>query len=548
MPRNEEYDWMFDYVLQFLESDKFDCSIMDFVDEKCFVFEDEEENKLIYTEIHREFCEHIEALINSNLGELGVTPEMFLESCEKARSGRDINATVFERLVAMDDFQTFKKLMTKRNLELQLEAIRSFKHSAPSNSATPGQSIKFKTIPKSPAKSPMRGEGKDTGDDEDEEDDWNYDTGYEALIDPDELMALKEAQLMDLDDANLQEDEIQELLFASLMEMELLHRQEELEHAELERALLLSLAAEEERLRAMVMEQMSLTENPSGTASEEKAESKHADVEPPSKSVEPDVDAKGSDAKPASPVVTRSSPNKKKILPPSNNNNLSADAFADIKPLKPLKPLGRAALPLPSSASLSKAVAGDEDAERLVNDLEEKRKAAEEALRRSQQQLQSQKKTEEDLRKQVAGIDPQEAERRARHMQEQRELLLAKKKAERERRVQAEEERKSKIAAGENVDEKPSSGASFVASLTSPQKNNDSKDDNSEEIAEMRRATMRAALARRLKMDLLDGDDSDAKGSALNSTQNPLRQLDQLREDNRKRELILNQQLQKITK
>ena len=270
-----------------------------------------------------------------------------------------------------------------------------------------------------------------------------------------------------------------------------------------------------------------------------------------------DTDAKGSsslDAKPASPVASRSSPNKKKILPPSNANALNPDAFADIKPLKPLKAvLGRAALPLPSSASLSKAVAGDEDAEKMVNELEEKRKAAEEALRRSQQQLQAQKKTEEDLRKQVAGIDPEEADRRARHMQEQRELLLAKKKAERERRVQAEEDKKRKIAAGEQVDEKSSSssaGASFVASLTSPQKNNDSKDDpNPEEIAEMRRATMRAALARRIKMDLLEGDgDSDAKGNAINSTQNPLRQLDQLREDNRKREMILNKQLQKLTK
>lgn len=36
------------------------------------------------------------------------------------------------------------------------------------------------------------------------------------------------------------------------MEMEIIHRQEELEHAELERALQLSLLAEEERLRDML--------------------------------------------------------------------------------------------------------------------------------------------------------------------------------------------------------------------------------------------------------------------------------------------------------
>lgn len=131
MSRTEEFDWIFDYSLQFLESDKFDAALMDFVDEKCLVFEDADENKLIYTEIHREFCDHVEALISSNLAELGITTELFLESCEKARNGRDINATVFERLTAMEDFQTFKKLMTKRNTELQLEAIRSFKVNTP---------------------------------------------------------------------------------------------------------------------------------------------------------------------------------------------------------------------------------------------------------------------------------------------------------------------------------------------------------------------------------------------------------------------------------
>lgn len=124
MSKTDEYDWIFDFTLQFLESESFDASIMDFVDEKCFVFDDEEENKLVYTEIHREFCTHVEALINSNLGELGITSEMFLESCTKAKDSRDINSTVFERLIAMDDFQTFKKIMCTRNTELQMESIQ----------------------------------------------------------------------------------------------------------------------------------------------------------------------------------------------------------------------------------------------------------------------------------------------------------------------------------------------------------------------------------------------------------------------------------------
>ncbi len=51
MSANEEIDWIFDFVLQFLESDKFDAAVMDFVDEKCFVFDNDEENKFIYSDI-----------------------------------------------------------------------------------------------------------------------------------------------------------------------------------------------------------------------------------------------------------------------------------------------------------------------------------------------------------------------------------------------------------------------------------------------------------------------------------------------------------------
>ena len=120
------FDWVFDFALQFLESDKFDAAVMDFVDERCEVFDSDDENKFIYTDIHRDFRDHIESLITSNLGELGITPQMFYESCEKGRHSRDINRAVFERLLSMEDFDTFKRIMVKRNMELQVEALASY--------------------------------------------------------------------------------------------------------------------------------------------------------------------------------------------------------------------------------------------------------------------------------------------------------------------------------------------------------------------------------------------------------------------------------------
>jgi hypothetical protein len=186
--RNEDYDWIFDFSLQFLESEKFDAAVMDFVDEKCDVFSDDDENKFVYTEIHAEFCEHIESLITSNLGELGITNELFLESCEKAKDGRDVNVTVFERLTAMDDFQTFKKIMAKRNTELQLEAIRNMKANIPMPNSAKKHNVFASSVNRG-------GEGKDGAGDE-------FD-----LLTPTEMKALLEVDDMcDLND--LDEDEV----------------------------------------------------------------------------------------------------------------------------------------------------------------------------------------------------------------------------------------------------------------------------------------------------------------------------------------------------
>ena len=119
---SKEHDWIFSYVLEFLESERFDVEVMNFVDDNCEQFDSEEENKLVYTNIHQEFKRHIETIIESNLGASGISSEMFMDACEKGRHGCDINTVVFERMIAMDDFMIFKKIMVKRNTDLQLEA------------------------------------------------------------------------------------------------------------------------------------------------------------------------------------------------------------------------------------------------------------------------------------------------------------------------------------------------------------------------------------------------------------------------------------------
>merc|ERR1712185_358220 len=116
-------DWIFDLVMTFFRSPEWDERVMGFVDSHCNIFVNDEENKFEYTDVHDQFREHVERILTTELTTVGIALEQFVEACESARHSRDINKEVVEQILAMDDFLTFKKLMVKRNVELELEAL-----------------------------------------------------------------------------------------------------------------------------------------------------------------------------------------------------------------------------------------------------------------------------------------------------------------------------------------------------------------------------------------------------------------------------------------
>ena len=90
---------------------------MSFLDEYCIIFDNEEENKLEYTKIHNEFKKLVEELLGHLLAEMEITQEQFMAACEKAGQNQ-VHKRIVDQIVAVDNFIAFKKLMTKRNSEL----------------------------------------------------------------------------------------------------------------------------------------------------------------------------------------------------------------------------------------------------------------------------------------------------------------------------------------------------------------------------------------------------------------------------------------------
>lgn len=123
----DENDWIFDYVMNVFRSPAWEVPIMCFIDEHCASFDAEDENKFEYTELHQQFRDVVEVVLGDNLAEIGLTATDFADVCERSRGDGDMTMDVVNQILAMDDFVTFKKLMVKRNLELELEAIRELR-------------------------------------------------------------------------------------------------------------------------------------------------------------------------------------------------------------------------------------------------------------------------------------------------------------------------------------------------------------------------------------------------------------------------------------
>ena len=96
---------------------------MSFLDEYCIIFDNEDENKLEYTPIHYQFKKIVEDLIGELLAELGVDQDIFMQACAKAEKN-PLHKKIVDQIVAVDNFVAFKKLMCKRNAELNSQAMK----------------------------------------------------------------------------------------------------------------------------------------------------------------------------------------------------------------------------------------------------------------------------------------------------------------------------------------------------------------------------------------------------------------------------------------
>lgn len=117
-------EWLYDYIIQFLRSPGWRVPILTFIDEYCVLFDNSDENKFVYSDIHEEFKKMIDVLLENLTLEINITSELFVKAIAMGLKNKQ-HRRIFEQIIACDNFLSFKKLMIKRNNELEQEALHA---------------------------------------------------------------------------------------------------------------------------------------------------------------------------------------------------------------------------------------------------------------------------------------------------------------------------------------------------------------------------------------------------------------------------------------
>ena len=127
MSLDKDYEWIYEYVLQTIKSPEFRNPIKQFIDENCNSFIGIEENTFEQGGLFKEFVLLIENYLESSFKELGISDEMFCLAAKKGLENPN-DKKYFEQLISFNNYNYFKNLMTKRNLQLEKMAYEEMKN------------------------------------------------------------------------------------------------------------------------------------------------------------------------------------------------------------------------------------------------------------------------------------------------------------------------------------------------------------------------------------------------------------------------------------
>ncbi|CAH0400443.1 unnamed protein product [Chilo suppressalis] len=124
--------WVFDSLVGFLHGPVWNVPLQTFIEEKSLHFEPTDNGDVPdnpeYKKIHEEYRNLVDVMLGSFMDDIGITADQFEAACRL--SARDLaglpahfHQRLFEQIWAANDYEMFVKMMTHKNVELQLQAL-----------------------------------------------------------------------------------------------------------------------------------------------------------------------------------------------------------------------------------------------------------------------------------------------------------------------------------------------------------------------------------------------------------------------------------------
>uniref|UniRef100_A0A7S4H8G5 Cilia- and flagella-associated protein 36 n=1 Tax=Guillardia theta TaxID=55529 RepID=A0A7S4H8G5_GUITH len=494
---SESNNWQLEAVDQFMRSPEYKTPIMNYIDEKCIVFDDDEENKLEFTKIHEEFVELVFGLLEKFLVEIGLSTEEFAKTCSKELQ-RGENAFVYHSIMAADDFQSFKKMMAKRNYEFQLQAIeqlRNMQFTAGMCEALPEGDLADLPLPP--------GEGED-----EEDEDFDEEMQLREAIrlskmtfkeeDPELSEALRLSEMISEQQADTAKESeakpsiqpseediitpeelqsIKDLPVVTDEELKAVRTKHEL--AVIHHAIAMNeVSSKEEEEEEEEEEQASSAQQQLNEPAEESPAAVDASPKEQSEPEPPQVDA---DPSAGTELESSTSPVTDSKEPPSEPAQTTQRAGGSSLPA--IVPRARPAMDMPGMQV-------DDLIQRESNEKKKERKALEKAaLERKASEL-------ETLYKEPQ-LTPEEMEARKRYLEKQRSLILDRKKKEREEQLKVHNEQKQGQQP-DSVKRNKSQYEKLASEVLAAVSETTKKEDETQQDEESKKLEMRRVLAKRI--------------------------------------------------
>ncbi|XP_011293732.1 cilia- and flagella-associated protein 36 [Musca domestica] len=123
--------WVFDSLVCFLHGPVWNAPLQTFIEEKSLIFDPNlqpDESNPEVKRIHEDYKNLVDYMLGSFMEEMQITPEQFEMACLEGRQQHKDNPFqfhqgLFQQIWAANDIKIFIRMMTQRNVELQLQAL-----------------------------------------------------------------------------------------------------------------------------------------------------------------------------------------------------------------------------------------------------------------------------------------------------------------------------------------------------------------------------------------------------------------------------------------